>query len=398
MPQPYTVKPDSQFLRRVLDQGGADLKQCFQCATCSAVCELSRDGTPFPRKEMIWAQWGLKDRLLADPDVWLCYQCDDCSTHCPRGARPGDVLAAVRQEVIQEYAVPRFLGRWLSQPRYLPLALLVPVVLLGLAMLLRSPIEGALGISGRTSEKIIYAYSNLLPHWLLISFFGLFTVATVVAMVAGVRRFWGAMRAADPDGQALRPLWPSITAALKDIFLHSHFSRCTTEQGRSLAHLLVFYGFAALSLVAFWVVTAAINPLTPRFAYPFNFWSPWRMLANLGGLAVLAGCGLMIRDRVLRAARGGRSSYADWLLLGTVLAVVLTGLASEAAHYARWDPHRHVIYFIHLVCVFTLLMYLPYSKLAHLVYRATAMVYAIRTGRVRPAEDRGDGEPPAQSG
>ena len=94
MPESYAVKPDRQFLHRILDEGGEELKHCFQCATCSVVCELSNGCAPFPRKEMIWAQWGLKDRLVADPDVWVCHQCNDCSTRCPRGARPGDRAAA----------------------------------------------------------------------------------------------------------------------------------------------------------------------------------------------------------------------------------------------------------------------------------------------------------------
>ena len=94
------VEPDVKFVKQLKALGGDTLKKCFQCATCSVVCELSTGSSPFPRKEMIWAQWGLKDRLVSDPDVWLCHQCNDCSLRCPRGARPWDVLAAVRQKAI----------------------------------------------------------------------------------------------------------------------------------------------------------------------------------------------------------------------------------------------------------------------------------------------------------
>ena len=121
MPDPYRVQPDSDFVRRIVEDGGGDLKKCFQCATCSMVCGLSNGDRPFPRKEMIWAQWGLRDRLMADPDVWICHQCGDCSTQCPRGARPGDVLAAIRREAIFHYAVPASLARWVNDPaRLLP--------------------------------------------------------------------------------------------------------------------------------------------------------------------------------------------------------------------------------------------------------------------------------------
>ena len=85
------VQPDREFIAAMQEAGGDALKKCYQCATCSVACPLSQDGDPFPRREMIYAQWGLKDKLLGDPNVYLCHQCGDCTALCPRGARPGDV-------------------------------------------------------------------------------------------------------------------------------------------------------------------------------------------------------------------------------------------------------------------------------------------------------------------
>jgi quinone-modifying oxidoreductase subunit QmoC len=383
--KPVLIEPDLDFIKALHKQGGNTFEKCFQCGTCSATCSVSPDPEPFPRKEMAWAAWGMKDSLLADPDVWLCLQCNDCSTRCPRGARPGEVLGAVRQESIIHYSFPRFLARWVNQPQTIPLLLGIAVALLTLALFLKDPIESALGISKDVGERIVFSYSNLFPHWLLNSFFLFFSILVSIAVIAGVIRFWRAMKhAATRKGEAtaVKGLLPSIIAALKSIITHDDFTTCTQSRTRYYSHLMVFFGFVALSLVTIWVITAKYNPLIQgNFIYPFGFWNPWKVLANIGGTAVVAGCLLMIRDRIKNDEQVGTGTFFDWAFIVTLLAVVLTGFATEVLHYVRLEPHRHIIYFVHLVFIFALLMYLPYSKFAHVIYRTTAIVYAEYSGR-----------------
>ena len=383
--KPVWVEPDLDFIRSLAGRGGNLLKQCMQCGTCSGTCDITPDAEPFPRREMAWAVWGLKDRLLGSPNVWLCHQCNDCSKNCPRGARPGDVLAAVRQECVEHYAVPHVLGTWVNRPYGLPLLLGIPTALLTLALAVRDPIEKTLGISRPTDDRLLYAYSGFFPHWLLNTFFAFFGILTLLALMTGVVRFWRAMAAAVPvdrSGVAAPGLVRSIGVTLKRIILHEKFAQCTEARSRHVSHLCVFFGFVALSLVTIWVITARYNPLIrDDFVYPFGFWNPWKLLANAGGVALLVGCLLMARERLRDNAHASAGNYFDWALISGLLLVTLTGFATEVLHYVRLEPHRHIAYFVHLVFVFTVLMYLPYSKLAHLAYRATAMVFVEHSGR-----------------
>jgi quinone-modifying oxidoreductase subunit QmoC len=234
-------------------------------------------------------------------------------------------------------------------------------------------------------DAIQYSFIPMFPHWLLNTFFGFFVLLALLAAVVSLMRFSRGLKSSMVWGEDPVPVkgrFASLRSVLLKILVHDKFTSCETDHSRSISHFFVVFGFLALSLVTLMIITGPINPLIHGdFIYPFAFFSPWKLLANVGGLAVLTGCLLMIWERLYFGHLAGTSSYFDWALVWTLFLVVASGFATELLHYLRMAPHRHVVYFIHLVFVFALLIYLPYSKLSHLLYRTTALVFAERYGR-----------------
>ncbi len=375
------LRPDGELLAALLGSGGEDLKKCIQCATCSAVCELADARHPGPRKEMLWAGWGLRERLMGDPDPWLCHQCGDCTLRCPRSARPGDVMAALRRECVVHYGTPRAFGRWLNQPRSLPWVLLLAALVLAAAAAVWHAAGAGAAEMSTTGPRTVMPFWSELPQWFLGSVFTLLLLWDVLVLARSGRRFWRDMQAQAPAAGTVRPLGASLGAAFRRIVWHEDFGLCAQSRGRRTSHLLVVYGMLALWLVSLWVVSARWNPLLDGLVYPLGFWNPWKLLANLAGLAVAVGAMLMLVERTERPATGGATRYADGALLGLLLTIVLTGFASELTHFLRIEPLRFAAYALHLVAVFALLGMLPYTKLAHVLYRTLALVHAERIGR-----------------
>jgi len=373
------VQADPKFVREVIKLGGKTLKRCMQCATCSVVCPLSPDENPFPRKEMIWAQWGLKERLLRDPDVWLCHNCNDCSKYCPRDARPGDILAALRARMIAEYSWPGFMAKIVNNPVYFPLFILIPIIVIG-------GLISIWNLTIPTGGEI--DYSKFIPmerlEMVAIPLGGL----VVLIALIGLWRFWNALTEGGGKYVVVQPkegaeleirggmcFIDAVFYALKDILKHSWFKMCEVNRSRYYAHLLMFYGFIALGIDAGVDVIAKY-----MFAMPhLPLWHPAKILGNLGGIALFLGCTLAIYNRLTnKDVRGG--SYFDWFFLLILYAVAITGILTELTRLAG-SVAAYWLYVIHLIVIFMLIIYAPYSKFAHFVYRGVAMAYAKSTGR-----------------
>ncbi|UCE52081.1 MAG: quinone-interacting membrane-bound oxidoreductase complex subunit QmoC [Desulfobacterales bacterium] len=383
MADTYLIEPDLDFIKEVGALGGEDLKKCYQCATCSVACAISPDTKPFPRKEMIAASWGLKDRLVGNSDIWLCHNCGDCSTRCPREAKPGDVLAAVREYAISAYARPKALARALRDPKKLPILVAIPVVL----FLVIGTITGLLDFTPDLSEGI--KHYKFFSTWLV----DMHMVAAAIFMIAvfamGLKRFLGdihqnALQEGKTDKEKIEVVgfFVALLKVIPTILKHNKFSDCTENKEREIAHMLTIFGFIGLfivtSIVFVFIWGSYLLPSGPIHG-PWSMWNPIKWLANASGIALIGGTVWLIINR--RSKKDQKSGYWDWYLIYLAFGLGVSGMGTELTRIAGWAFICYLLYFIHLVFVFCMIAYLPFSKLAHLVYRTVAMAYNEYAGR-----------------
>jgi quinone-modifying oxidoreductase subunit QmoC len=378
MTDKYLLEPDVSFIKEIGRLGGDTLKKCFQCATCSVACPISPDTKPFPRKEMIAASWGLKDRLVGNLDIWLCHHCGDCTTMCPRGAKPGEVLSAIRSYAIADYAVPKLVGKAVNDPKKLPILMGIPVVI----FIVLGLVTGLLDFSPPLGEHGI-AHHLFFSTWLVDMIFVPLAIWVVVIFALGLKRFISDIHEnAVLEGKTEKKEFEfmgfikAIPRILPTILKHDKFSECSENKDRATAHLMVFWSFVGLFIVTniFFVVLYVFQQHGP-----YSQLNPVKWLANAAGVALIIGSALMIKNRL--AKKDQTSTYKDWYLLGLVFGLGVTGILTEATRLAGLSGVTYLMYFIHLVFVFNLFAFLPFSKLAHLVYRTVAMAYNEYSGR-----------------
>ncbi|MEM0350505.1 MAG: quinone-interacting membrane-bound oxidoreductase complex subunit QmoC [Archaeoglobaceae archaeon] len=372
---------DAKFAQEIIQAGGKSLKKCYQCATCSVVCPQSPDENPFPRKEMIWAQWGAKERLLSDADVWLCHQCNDCSDYCPRGAKPGEVLAAIRAKVVEHYTFPSFLSKIFRRPAGILLYFAIPIFFLALYMAIFNP---------QIPEGEI-VLSKFIPHT-HVELAG-FAVGAWVLLVAAISayRFWvainskvskvyeyeigekGEIKITKASARFIEYLFWSIV----DILKHSKFRQCNKAKYRFYAHLLIFWGFIVLGIATIGDIIYLYVLGHHELALAIT--DPVKIIGNFGALLLLIGTTWAIVAR-FKDERIGYGTYFDFLFLATILAVGVSGVLIEFFRYS--ESHlAYYAYMVHLILVFTLIAFAPYTKFAHLIYRSLSYVWAKSVGR-----------------
>jgi quinone-modifying oxidoreductase subunit QmoC len=277
---------------------------------------------------------------------------------------------------IAEYAVPKGFAKMVNDPKKLPVLILIPVII----FLVIGSITGLLDFTPEPGE---IAHTKFFSTWLVDMIFVPLSLWAVAIFGLGVKNFLNDIHQdAVMNGKTkrqdlnIKEFLSSIVKVLPMILKHDKFEECGENKDRALAHKMVLYSFLGLAVVTgvFFVFLYILH-----IEGPYSQLNPVKWLANISGIALIAGAYLMIKSRMDNVDQV--TSYKDWYLLGLVIGLGLTGMLTEITRLMHMAGISYALYFIHLIFVFNLFAFLPFSKLAHLVYRTVALGYAEYSNR-----------------
>lgn len=248
-----------------------------------------------------------------------------------------------------------------------------------------------------------------LPIWAIVVFY----LLAAAALAVSGRGVWGKIRRyrAGRSQPSERLRWRRAAAAVGEILLGRPILRDDLLAG--IAHLMVFWGFAVLFVATLIVLVDndLIKPLAPEYRIlKGEFYLVFSWTADLFGLVFLAGLLLLaVRRGLLRPAKlryqrrddarhlpaPSAMAREDWLLVGLMAVIGLTGFATEAmrilatqpeferASFAGWWVAERLVelgwaaeqaqalfawlWWLHALPALAFVAYLPYSKAWHLV-------------------------------
>lgn len=337
------------------------MRICNACRYCEGFCAVFPAMTrrlDFPKLDV---------HYLAN----LCHNCAGCYYAC-QYAPPHEfelnvprAMAQVRQRTYIEYAWPQALGA-LYQRNGTALSLAVALGLIAFLLL-------GFMIGGHQANSTDANFFAIFPHGLMVAVFTAAFGFAVLALAIGVSRFW---RAQSPGPASSEATGEAVANTLALKYLDGgHGEGCNETDDRFTLvrrryHHLTFYGF--MLCFASTATATIYHYLLGRHA-PYALDSLPVILGTVGGIALLIGAAGLLALNVRRdpsitdpAQRPADRGFALLLLLTSV-----TGLALLAL---RATPAMPSLLIVHLGVVMGLFVTLPYSKFAHAVYRAAALL------------------------
>jgi len=379
-----STRVDPSFLGTLERYGAFDVRACFNCGSCTAVCPLSEGSDTFPRRMIRYGQIGARDRLLGSKEVWQCFYCGECSDTCPRQAEPGEFMAAARRYAIASADLTGISRLLYTSKTFAAIFLAALSVVFTLLVLIgHGPMAAG--------EPQLFRFHEM-PGFLWYKVTD--TIGLVLICLAGLTVIVGVLRTVfrisrvvpRPSGNGNKgPRWFSrarraVQAVTAELATHRNFRECDEEpelpwyRGKRFIHWSIMWGFVGLLIATGtnWVLDAAFGK-APGIASPI--WFPPRLLGTVAGIFLVYGTAAAIIQRWTKPEKYFSHSFlSDWLLLWLLFLTGVTGFVVEISLYLpRGAAWMYVALLVHAVLGMEVVILMPFTKLAHAVYRPVAL-------------------------
>lgn len=381
-----TARVDRNLYPELQRFGANDISACFNCGVCSAICPLSVDGASFPRRMSRYAQLGLREKLLASPELWSCYGCSECTDSCPTQADPASFMAAARRYAVASYDRTH-LAYMLATSRLFAVVFVVALVGLLAAFMYNAHRP----VSGSSLAFFEFIPSDIV-HNLGIAVMAVMGVAALIGLVGMVRRV---LRGPKPSGARATiskatdaALYAVGTESLVQTRFREDCADATDATGsaqtrpwysqRWFIHFATMWGF--LGLLGATMADYGLELLGVKAtgtAVPI--WYPVRLIGTLAGFALIYGTSVLIARRLRKSDRSSvHSTTSDWTFLTMLWVAGVTGFALELALYLPSAPAwGYPMFLVHVAVAMALVLLVPFGKFAHVLYRPVAL-FALR--------------------
>jgi nitrate reductase gamma subunit len=342
--------------------GAFDIRACFNCGNCTAICPLSKEGEEFPRKMIRYASVGLEDKLLSSPEIWSCYYCGECTKTCPRDADPGAFMMAARRYAIQKFGWGR-----ISKSMY-DSATIFYGTITALSLFLASIILMFHGpMTGTNVDLFRFIPMNTVDKFGMImgAFVGISSLANVLIM----NRYLSKQKRGSSSA-SLAKIYTKLMALARvivdEVAIQKRFQSCT-DQGRFRAHLLLVWGFGGL------LAATTLDYMIDEYGLSLSVYVP-RGLGIVSGLALIYGSAYFMYKRLEGTEEyASYTHFTDWTFLLLLLLIGVTGFLLDLFVLADFAILAYTTYSVHLILVFDLLITAPFTKFIHALYRPLAL-------------------------
>ncbi len=355
--------------------GVQDASACFNCGNCTAICNLSSESTPFPRKVIRYLPLGLKEKLIQSPEPWLCYYCGDCTETCPRQANPGEVMMGLRRYLTSLYDWTGISRLFYTSKVFEIFAILFVAALVGLGFyvyhgpMLTDRVALNVFAPNRVIEILDIIMLVVLSFLLLSNAYRMFK-----AVMGDPSQYPELSQSAKQQFQnrLIRgiPITTYIGEAKEFIvqfFTQKRFNSCGTRSQKTqwIVHLLIMSGYS----IIFFLVVVGIRWFQRDEIYPL--WNPIRLLGYYSTFAILYGVTYAIIGRIKKSKAVYEHSHSsDWAFLILLWLTTFTGIIIHATRLMEMPMATYYIYVIHLmIAVPMLVVEVPFAKWTHQLYR-----------------------------